>query len=225
MYSWIIENKELLKIFYGLIIALICFVIVLKTNKLFRLSLHKGIRYFRNAFFFYGIAFIIRYLFGAFFLDNPNYYFVINILFEYFLVMGGFFLLYSLLWKRFESSKTNYNSSLFNTKIFLFYFMSFIIVFLDYIWQTYYFMFSSQIIIFVLASVISYINYKKNGRQHKFLKLYFIAMILSLITWVLNFLVASFLDWNKGVLTNVYLINIVIFLLFLYGVIKVTGGK
>jgi threonine/homoserine/homoserine lactone efflux protein len=86
-------------------------------------------------------------------------------------------------------------------------------------------MFSSQIIIFVLASVISYINYKKNGRQHKFLKLYFIAMILSLITWVLNFLVASFLDWNKGVLTNVYLINIVIFLLFLYGVIKVTGGK
>jgi len=41
----------------------------------------------------------------------------------------------------------------------------------------------------------------------------------------LNFLVASFLDWNKGVLTNVYLINIVIFLLFLYGVIKVTGGK
>jgi|TARA_Y100000310_G_scaffold276794_1_gene294195 hypothetical protein len=225
MYSWIIENKELIKIFYGLIIALICFVIVLKTNKLFRLSLHKGIRYFRNAFFFYGIAFIIRYLFGVFFLDNSSYYLLINALFEYFLVMGGFFLLYSLLWKRFESSKTNYNSSLFNTKIFLFYFMSLIIVFLDYIWQTYYFMFFSQIIIFVTAAIISYINYKKNGKQHKFLKLYFIAMILSLITWILNFLAALLLDWNKGVLTNVYLINIVIFLLFLYGVIKVTGRK
>tara|TARA_Y100000034_G_scaffold34251_1_gene41975 strand:- start:784 stop:1461 length:678 start_codon:yes stop_codon:yes gene_type:complete len=225
MYSLIIENKELLKIFYGLIIALICFVIVLKTNKLFSLSLHKGIRYFRNAFFFYGIAFIIRYLLGAFFLSNPNYYFVINLLFEYFLVMGGFFLLYSLLWKRFENAKTNYNSSLFNTKIFLFYFMSLIIVFLDYIWQTYYFMFFSQIIIFVSAVIISYINYKKNGKQHKFLKLYFIAMILSLITWILNFLAALFLDWNKGVLTNIYLINIVIFLLFLYGVIKVTGRK
>ena len=66
IYGFIIQNKELFKIIYALVIVLICILIVIKTNKLFRLSFHTGIRYFRNTFFFYGIAFAIRYLFKFF---------------------------------------------------------------------------------------------------------------------------------------------------------------
>jgi|TARA_Y100000310_G_C20694343_1_gene824420 hypothetical protein len=228
MYSWIIENRELLKVFYGLIIGIISFIIVFKTDKLFRLSFHNGIRYFRNAFLFYGIAFIIRYLLGAFSFYGyilPDYYFLINIMFEFFLVMAGFFLVYSLLWRRFDNSKGDYASSLLNRKISFFYFMAFIIVFLDYLWQTHYFMFISQIILFAYASIISYSNYKKNRIKHKFPKFYFVAMLLTLITWVLNFILALYFNWNKGILINVYIINVIIFLLFLYGVIKVTRVK
>jgi len=65
LYDLIIENKELLKILYALIITVICLFIVIKTNKLFKISSHQGIRYLRNAFFFYGIAFITRYFLGA----------------------------------------------------------------------------------------------------------------------------------------------------------------
>lgn len=223
MYDWIIANKELCKIFYLLAVAVICTIIVLKTDRLFRISLHPGIRYFRNAFFFYGIAFITRYFLGANFLSvyvnfNPH---LINALFEFFLIMAGFSLFYSLLWKKFESSKMAF-SSLFNFKIIIFYFLAFMIVILDNLWGTYAFMFFSQIILFSCASVISYINYKKNGVKHKFLKFYFIAMLLNLFAWSLNALVALYLNWNKMMLTNVYLLNIIIFLLFLFGVIKVT---
>ena len=226
--SFIIENKELFKIFYALIIGVICITIVIKTDRLFRLSLHQGIRYFRNAFFFYGLAFIIRYFGGAPKIYNyisVDYSLLIKIIFEYFLVMAGFFLLYSLLWKKIEGSGGDSFSSLFNARILIFYIMAAVIVFLDYIWGVYHFMFFSQMILFICASIISWENYKKNGKQHKFLKFYFIAMVLNFIAWSLNALAALYLNWNQKILINIYILNIIIFLLFLYGIIKVTKIK
>lgn len=228
VYDLIIQNKELLKIFYALAIGLICTIIVVKTNRLFQLSLHQGIRYFRNAFLFYGLAFIIRYLGGAMFFSSylgSSYFFTIKILFEFFLVMAGFFLLYSLLWKKFEVVGKGAFSSLFNSKILIFYAMAFMIVVADSIWKTYSFMFFSQILLFFIAAIISYLNYKKNGKQHKFLKFYFVAMVLSLIAWMLNAVASLFLNWSQGILINVYVINIIIFLLFLFGVVKLTRVK
>lgn len=224
MYDWIIENKELIKIFYGLILGLICFIIVLRTDKLFRLSLHQGIRYFRNAFLFYTLAFVARFLLGALASYGyiTTYAFSIKIIFEFFLVMAGFFLLYSLLWKKFEPGEKPYDSSLLNKNILIFYIMAFVIVILDYLWQVYYFMFSSQIFIFIFGIIVSYINYKKNGSRHKFLKFYFVAMVLSLLAWILNSVLAFF-DWRKEILINVYVLNLIFFLLFLYGVIKITS--
>ena len=133
LYELIIGNKELLKILYTLIIAIICVFIVIKTNKLFRISLHQGIRYLRNAFFFYGIAFIVRYFLGTISFQgdlNNIYNSLIKISFEFFIIIAGFFLLYSLLWRRIKSSEKNF-SSLFNKGVAIFYFMAFIISFLD----------------------------------------------------------------------------------------------
>jgi len=199
-------------------------IIVLKTDRFYKLSLHQGIRYFRNAFFFYGIAFVVRYIFG-FFSDLSMNSYVLRIFFEYFLIMAGFFLFYSLVWRRFESSKEEYTSSLFNTKIAIFHVMALIISVFDFLWQTYYVMFLSQIIIFICASAISYVNYKNKGGQHKFLKFYFVAMLLGFTAWFLNFLAASYFEWYPGILINIGIINVTFFLLFLYGVIKFTQRK
>ncbi len=223
LYSLVIENKWILEVLYALAISLICAVIVIKTDRFFKLSLHQGIRYFRNAFFFYGLGFIARYIFGV--LSDWSFsinYFVMQMIFEYFLVMAGFFLFYSLVWRKFESPKEEYLSSLLNTKIAVFHIMAVIIAVLDYTWHTYYFMFASQIIIFFCASIISYVNYRTNGRQHKFLKFYFIAMLLGLAAWILNLLAPLYFRWNQGILINIGIINVMFFLLFLYGVIKVT---
>ena len=217
-YNLIAQNKDLFRFFYSMVIALICLIIVIKTDRLFRLSSHQGIRYFRNAFVFYGAAFILRYL-----LHKPIYFNLIKLIFEFFMVMAGFFLLYSLLWKRFENSKQD--SSLFNSKIFVFYILAFIIAILDYLWASYNFMFFSQIVLFGFATIISYNNYIKDKKQHKFLKLYFVIMFLNLVAWILNFIFSSFFGWRLRWLANVYVINILVFLIFLYGIIKLTKPK
>jgi hypothetical protein len=215
-YNLIAENIELFRFFYSILIAFVCLIIVIKTDRLFRISFHQGIRYFRNAFFFYGVAFLLRYS-----LTYGSYFSLIKPLFQFFMIMAGFFLLYSLLWKKFEISKGS-KSSFFNPIIFVFYMITLIIIFLDYLWATYYFMFFSQIILFGLASIISCRNYWKNGKKHNFLKLYFIIMILSFFAWVFNFVFGTFFNWRLRWLANVYALNIIVFLIFLYGVIKLT---
>jgi hypothetical protein len=219
IYDLIIQNKDFLKVFYALIIGIICFTIVMKTNKLFKLSLHQGIRYFRNAFLFYGLAFITRY----FFIGASVFYSLNQILFEFFLIMAGFSLLYSLLWKKFERQELEV-SSLFNIRIILFYVLALIVVILDYLWKTYCFMFGLQIVIFIYAVIVSYMNYIKD-KDKKFLKLYFGVIILNLIEWILNFIVATFFKWNQIIVINIYILNIIIFSLFLYGVLKVTQNN
>ncbi len=216
MLAWIIENKELLKFIYTFLIAGICAIIVVKTDRLFGLSSHQGIRYLRNAFLFFGIGFITRSLLKIKSLPHG----LLNILFEFFLIMAGFFLLYSLLWKRFKTS-TKF-SSLFNPWILIFYLMALIIALIDNFWSTYVLMFFSQIILFSFTSVISFNNYIKNGKKHKFLKFYFVAMVLSLVAWTLNAFAALYFKWDQAIVLNIYAINIIIFLLFLYGVVKVT---
>lgn len=219
--SLISQNKEVAKLIYGIFIWLICLIIVLKTNKLFKLSHHQGIRYFRNAFFFYGIAFFIRYIIGSVFL--PDYIslnnLIIKLFFEFFVVMAGFFLIYSLIWKRFETPLGQ--SSLFNLRILIFYLLTLLIIIFDFIWQSYYAMFISQIIIFILASGISFLNYANNGDHSSFLKFYFLAMLLSLFAWILNGLAGLYFNWSELILIEIYISNIIIFVLFLYGVLKI----
>jgi len=221
IYNLIIENKDLLKIFYGILITLICMIIVIKTNKLFKLSSHQGIRYFRNAFLFYGLAFLMRAFIAAVYLYKFGkfYFLTLNILFEFFLVMAGFFLLYSLLWKKLDLGPQK--SSLANPSVFIFYIMTFVIILIDQLWQVYYLLFASQIFIFLCASIISFSNFVTGDSRRRFLKFYFIAMILSLTAWILNALAALSL-WNQQLMLDVHLINLVIFFLFLIGVVKIT---
>lgn len=218
MLEWIIENKEVLKLIYTLAIVAICAVIVLKTDRLFKISSHQGIRYLRNAFLFYGAGFMIRRLAGL-----PYLHFrYMNILFEFLMVMAGFFLLYSLLWKKVETRPNNYTSSLFNPWMILFYSMALLISIVDNLWSTYIFMFASQILLFLSASIISFKNYLESGAQYKFLKFYFFAMLLSLAAWTLNAFASLYFEWNQLIVLDTYILNIVIFLLFLFGVVQVT---
>ena len=220
-YSFIIQNKEVFKLVYSLIVVAICLLIVFRSNKFFKLSLHNGIRYFRNAFLFFAVGFFIRYIVKFIIPENyfPHYNIIITSLFEFFLITGGFFLLYSLMWGKFEVKKGS-RSSLLNFRVVIFYTLSVIIVLLDYLWSTLYFMFALQIIIFLYASIISFTKINKN-KQRQFPKLYFIAMLLALFAWTLNALVIL-LGLGLFSMINIYIFNLIFFLLFLYGVVKVT---
>jgi len=227
LYSWFIQNKEIFRIIYALIIALVCLLIVLRTHKIFKLSLHQGVRYFRNAFAFYGLAFVLRYLLGS------TYFFtgrttvqsdILTIAFEFLLIMAGFSLIYSLIYKKFEGRYESF-SSLFNLRFIIFYCLALVVAVLDILWSTYLFMFVLQIILFIFASAIGYSNYKKDKGKHRFLKLFFLVMILNLVAWIANFAVAIFLNWLQLGVIIVSIINLVIFLAFLYSVLNTTKRK
>ena len=221
LYDFILNNREIFKLIYAFVIILISTLIVFRAHNLFRISSHDGIRYFRNAFFFFGAGFFIRYFVILFFETQPllQYAFLIDILFEFFLVMGGFFLLYSLVWKKFEAPGGESKSSLLNPRIFIFYLMAIIIVILDFAWGGHRFLFVSQVAVFFLASIISYINCKKRA-DIEFPKFYFIAMTLALVVWILNTLAALVFNWDPIVMINIYILNLIFFLLLLYGVVK-----
>ncbi len=225
LYDLVIQNRELFRIISTLIIGLCCLIIVLKTDKLFKLSTHQGIRYFRNAFFFYGLAFVLRYFMGSTYFFNSSLQSIIaNIVFEFFLMMAGFSLLYSLVWRRFEGDKQSF-SSLFNLKILLFYALAAVISALDLLIGMYLFMFLTQIGLFIYASGVGYVNYQKNRKEGGFASLYFIIILLNLIGWVANSIIAFFLNWNQIGVILTSALNIIIFLLFLYCVVGATRIK
>ena len=209
MLEWFAQNKEFLKLAYAAILTLICIFIVFKTDKLFRLSTHKGIQYFRNAFFFYGIGFFIRYFLPLITKNN----FLSGFFFEFFFMIGSFSLLYSLVWKKFERFHSDYQTSLFNLNILIFYLMSILVLILDYILNFHKILFISQIIIFVFASALSFRNYFYSNRNN-FSRYYFLIMFLSLIFWILNFFADAVFSWESISLIVIYAINILIFALF-----------
>lgn len=222
VYDWIIANKEFLKIVYALVVGFICSVIVLKSDRLFKLSDYQGIRYFRNAFFFYGLAFFVRFILGGTWIGE-SYGFGVGFVFEFFIIMAGGFLFYSLIWKKLEKEK-NHNS-LFNIRIGVFYMVAFLLTFFDFLFLTNLFMYASQVLLFFVMVCLTFKNYLESKGRHNFLKFYFLAMLLGITAWILNMALYYFLNWNKPIQILVYGLNIVFFLFFLYGILKVLGVK
>jgi len=149
---------------------------------------------------------------------NPLYMVITWLLYEFFFVMAGFFLLYSLLWRRFGGK----SSSLFNGPIFILYSLALIIAILDFFWLGYDIMFFSQIIVFSFAGGIAFEKYGANIGGGGFLRLYLSVILLMLLTRIIHFFVSSFFEWNTFGIITVYSLEIFTFLLFLYGIIKVT---
>jgi len=222
MYDLIIANKELLKVVYALLISFICSLIVLKSDRLFKLSNYQGLRYFRNAFFFYGLAFIVRFILGSVQIQSQDIYMIIiKFLFEGFIITAGLLLFYTLIWKSLEKRESRY--SLFNLNIILIYLISILFATVDLILGVDLMMYVSQMVLFIMMSFLSYRNLVHSHKKTSFQKLHFITMVIGLIAWILNTALYYFLDWNKVIQMLVYGLNIIFFIIFFYGTRSIEG--
>jgi hypothetical protein len=216
------QNMWIVRLLYMLVMGGICAVIVVKTDKLFKMSYHQGIRYFRNAFFFYGLSFIFRYLMGADIFSGGNQEkMIVTGIFEFFIISAGFFLLYSLLWKKFERENA-FSSSLFNLPVGIFYMMAAILAILDVLDGDYKLMVLSQTIIFSCALLVSSLRYSQEKKKNVFLKMYLMVMILTLFYWTVNFVVGEYLEWSFLGVVGLHVINVIIFFLFIYSIFRIT---
>ncbi len=211
--------------FYSFIIIVCSLIIYFGTKELYELSSHKGIKYFRQAFLFFAIAYFFR---G--FIKFIVIYFDINgilelspitfgitglatqLLFVYFSSMAIFYLLYSVM------QKWNNNSR----KIYLLHFLAITLALISvlsrnplvYLGLN---LFLLAVVVFIIR--ISY-QYKKNrkGKHH----LYLTYILLSLF-WVLNIIDTLIPKFFQGFQLFIYLASTLVFLLVLYRVIKNTG--
>ena len=97
------------------IVVFLCFMIFFKTREIYDLTKHKGIKYFRITFLFFGLAYLFRFLFIlsilikiTFDIYSSIYIFkmVTMVFVGYFSTMAILSLTYSTIWKKLQIKHT-----------------------------------------------------------------------------------------------------------------------
>ena len=211
------------ELIYSAIIIICSLMIYFATKEMDKLTSYKGIKYFRLSFLFFAFAYFFRYFIQFFLFSfglheilefSPMFLGAISlIVFLYFSTMAVFFLLYSVMWKKWNHSKLTI--TLLNIFALI---ISFISIFSRGI-------IAYLIINFVLLLVVLFIllvAYKDSKKKSKTGSRFIIYLLLS-IFWILNvvdILIPKFLSIYQLL---VYLISILLFMIILYKVLKKTG--
>jgi hypothetical protein len=100
------------ELFFTVIAVIFCFFIYFKTKESYDLTKHEGIRYFRDAFLFLGLSYVLRFLLGIMMFSRFAFDFILpremsTILFilplGYFSTIGIFYLIHGSIWKKFNN--------------------------------------------------------------------------------------------------------------------------
>ena len=211
------------ELIYSFVIIVCSLMIYFGTKELYELSSYKGIKYFRLAFLSFAVAYFFRsfikfillyfnirelYEFSPIFLGNITLF-----VFMYFSSLAIFYLLYSVMWKKWKN-KTN--------RIYLFHAAAFIISLAVVLLRDPFIYLGINILLFVIVLIIVYISrkevHKKRGHN-----LYFSYLLLSFF-WILNIIDILIPEFFQTLQFFVYLASEFIFLLILYRVLKKAGA-
>ena len=206
-----------LETFYSLLIIIPCLIIFFRFSNMYRFSNYKGLKYVKNAFLFFVVAFFLRYLvmlnrlFVGEFTGTIADFNALLFLMIFFMTLPGFFLLYSLIWKKFEVKK--YSSKPLNLQVSIIYLLAIIVALFDYLNHSFLFMYSSQIIVYFIASVIAYKNYVGDKKLLK--QFYLIAMLLLLVAMILNLIAQYTIDAFPQMRLYTYALTVLVIFVFL----------
>jgi hypothetical protein len=102
----------MIELVFTVIAVFFCFLIYFKTRESYELTKHKGIRYFRDAFLFLSLSFLMRFLFSLVMFSRFAFDFIIPremfgpffiLPLGYFSTMGIFYLIFGTIWRRFNN--------------------------------------------------------------------------------------------------------------------------
>lgn len=210
---------------YSFIIIVCSLMIYFGTKELYELSSYKGIKYFRQAFLFFAIAYFFR-SFIKFVLEYFNIGRILDFapgilggqfslfLFMYFSSMVIFYLLYSVLWKRWDGN---------SKKIYIFHALAFLISIIVILSRNNLIYLGVNFFLLLFVIFIVYVAHKNSRNKRKGHNLYVIYLLL-LIFWIFNVMDILIPDFFQNVKLFIYLMSSGIFLLILYRVLKKTGS-
>lgn len=219
-----IENYST-EIIYSFVIILCSLLIFFGTKKLYELSSHKGIQYLRESFLFFAIAFFFGSFIKIFFTlaNSPPLKGMFKILFQslslfifiYFSSIAVFYLIYSMMWKRWNGH---------SKKIWLFHAIALIIAILSILLNSVkvYLLINFIIFIFILISLYFVHHDSKNKKKKSNLYAIYIMLFIFWILNVIDILIPKFLQTFQLI---IYLASITIFMTILYKVLKKSGSN
>lgn len=212
-----------IELIYSLVVVASCLLIYFKTRELYELTSHKGLKYFRNTFLFFGITYAVRFLLSLMIISriNPIIFQSMAIgIFEiaffvmaYASSMALIYLIYSIFWKKIDK----YSKNAYRLHI-----IALASAFIGLICGIPLFL-GVQSILFLLLIVVSYSNYKK-AKHKKSSQLYFLYLLIFLL-WVISTILAFVVNFSPIIVLLIYTVSILSFLIILFRVLKKVKSK
>ncbi len=216
------------EIVYSFIIIVCSLMIYYGTKELYELSSYKGLKFFRQAFLFFALAYFFRsfiklILFyfnvqGIFSISkkllNPLVSQITLVLFMYFSTMAIFYLLYSVIHK-----KWNYEH-----RIYLFHIIAVVLAIFSVVSRNPFSYLGLNLLLLSFVLFVVYISYKNSKKKTKGHNLYAIYVLL-LFFWILNIIDILIPTFFQNFQLVIYLASSGIFLLMLYKVLRKVGSN
>jgi hypothetical protein len=208
------------ELIYSFVIIVCSLMIYFGTKEIYELSSHKGIKYFREAFLFFAIAYFFRsfikfillyfnieeiHEFSPIILGN-----ITLIIFMYLSSLAIFYLLYSVMWKKWNSNK-----------IYLFHILAFILSLFIILSRNSLVYFAVNVLLFAIVLSVVYISHKDKKKKSN--NLYTIYLLLSFF-WILNIIDILIPKFFQTLQLFIYVASALIFLMILYKVLKKAGS-
>jgi len=212
------------ELIYSFVIVICSLMIYYATKEMYELSSYKGLKYFREAFLFFGVAYFFRYSIKFFLmifninhiLDiSPMYIGKISLfVFLYSSSMAVFYLLYSVMWKKWNKSKL---------KIYLFNLFALVVALIGVSFRGFE---TDLILILALLAFILFILYSAyhESKDKKKGKSLFVIYLLLAIFGALNVIDILIPNFLKLYQLGIYLVSILLFMIILYKVLKKSGN-
>jgi hypothetical protein len=195
-----ITHRPFVEVVYTALILAACGYLSLHIHSLARLSGHTGLRLFRNAFLFFGLAFLTRFFMHTY----TEHALILYPLFGTLIGIAGYSLMHSMVWKHCRWCGWLYPLALLFPVLDLF------------TSDALFFLYFSQIALFTFGIILAWRRYIPNRQGAG--QLYLIAMVLFWVGWVANFLGQMLMEAYPAILVHVYLITLGIFALFIFGI-------
>ena len=212
------------ELIYSFVIVVCSLMIYYATKEMYELSSYKGIKYFRQSFLFFAVAYFFRYfiifLLTLFNIDDflglsiRQVYPFSLFVFLYSSTMAVFYLVYSVMWKRWNNNKLN---------LILFNFFALVLALLGILFGGMEMSLFLNVLFFFSVSFILLVAYIESKNKHKgksLLAFYFLLFIFFFLN-IIDVMTPMFLQFFK---LAVYLASILTFMIILYRVLKNIGN-
>ena len=209
------------ELIYSFVIIVCSLMVYFATKEMYELSTHKGIKYFRLTFLFFAIAYFFRGVikfvwvyFGRGVLDISPMTFgqLTYIAFMYFSSIAVFYLLYSVMWKKFDKRKLVF---------WLMHTVALLIGVVSVVLKSKIMILNINIFLLLVVLLVVLLAYKDSSgnRKHGF---YVVYLLLS-VFWILNVIDVVVRNFMQIYQMLIYLVSVGLFLGILYKVLRRTG--